>query len=97
MSTASTPCPSWLRSALPISKADEARLAPLLRSWVFLNANFHRFTELDLLKAALIEARTKKRHLIIHRCITRFRTMRNERENKELTPWLPPCTVAIDA
>jgi hypothetical protein len=70
-----------MRHALPITQADRARIGPLIKSWQCTSDNFPKMEETDLIKAAIMEGQRKSpRQIIVHRCITRFRTLRTERE-----------------
>lgn len=76
--------PSFMAPAFPITEDDKARLSPMLASWTKLSPQLAKLSEVDCLKVAVLEMGGSNRTLIVHRAISRFRTKRQDRENREL-------------
>lgn len=76
--------PDWMQPAIPVTDADRHRLDPIRRSWLSLSPKLPTMTEIDLIKVILLECSDQKRPVIISRCVSRFRSKRITREDREL-------------
>lgn len=83
--TPSENVPAWLKPGLNYNMADFERIGTICSNWLRLHSNMDALTELDVLRAIVIEYRTTARPLIIGRLKNRFDRMRTVRENQELS------------
>jgi hypothetical protein len=76
--------PPWLGSVLPMSEVQRNHLTSIGRSWMTLSRAISDLTEWELLRILVIEIEGKRRPIIIARTLSRFRSLREIRENQEL-------------
>jgi hypothetical protein len=76
--------PSWLAAVLPVPDAEAKRLTEICSGWVHLSHFLPELSEPEILRAIYLEITGKRRLIIISRLLSRWRTMRAARENKEL-------------
>jgi hypothetical protein len=67
-----------------ITDLERSRLKAISRSWMTLSRSLHTMGEADLLKVLVLELQDQRRPIIVARCLSRFRTVRERRENQEL-------------
>ncbi len=76
--------PPLLQAVTDIPDIERARLRAHARSWMSLNKVIKKLPEMDLLKIIVLELQGERRPIIIARCLSRYRTARENRENQEL-------------
>ncbi len=79
-----TKLPPLLAAVTDIPAIEISALRAKSRSWMSLAKVLPTIPEMDLLKIIILEMQHERRPIIITRCLTRFNTVRMERERKEL-------------
>lgn len=83
---ASFPGIEFIKPALPVVESDRQRLEPSMKSWRTLSVALRTMNEVDCLKVYAIERAGACRPVIMYRALSRFRVLRNRRENREIRP-----------